>query len=775
MRKSWHLGYRGNLLWRQTLATLIASGTLGTLSLNAHAASEETVPAAPAKQNASTRPTAEPAAPAGNEHEDKTNDPATGAAELAPVTVEGDWQPTAVDPIEGYVADRSASATKTDTPLRKIPQDITSITTDQMRDRDASDMKTALQYIGGAVPTMRGDYGNIRLRGFEPEQYQDGLRMGTYGYTSPKLDPYLLERIDVVKGPASVLYGQTPPGGVLNYVSKRPSKNAQNEFFLQGGNDAQFRGGFDVSGALDEDDDVRYRVVATGQRRDDVHDHVDSSGFSIAPSLKFDIDEDTDLTLLGQYQYSPSEPYFGALPYYGTVKRLPDGNRFRRSFYDGDKGFQRNEATDYHLGYEFAHRFNDHIKFRQNLRYAHNDADYKSAYGWTKGGAGHVYPDSNGNLVLPRALADASDKRNTFTVDNNLIFDFDTGTISHKVLAGVDYMKIKGRGDRNGFATLDADYDLDIYHPDYHMDPPAPDLTHENFSQYQLGYYLQDQISIGNLILIGGGRYDHVSTDFTQNHDHSTKQSRSDHAATFRAGALYAFDFGLSPYFSYSESFQPPITDGAGGVDANVLKPTRGNQFEVGLKYQPDSRLMMTASAFRMRQKNVPSTDPNNPNRTIQTGKVVVQGVELNATASLLEGLDLIANGTWLHPKIREGEEGQKGNVLSATPKYTASLWMNYTQPSGPLKGLGGGGGVRYVSPQQVDNDNTAKLPAYTTLDGVVHYELGGLSSRMEGWRVALNMKNMTNTKYVASCSNMNGCFYGKGRETTATISYRWD
>lgn len=698
--------------------------------------------------------------------------PATTAADKSPTTelstvhVEGELLKSALAPVDGYVAERNRSATKTDTPLLKTPQSVTQITADQIKAQNANDVRAALRYVGGVVPELRGTsgsrYDQFNLRGFTPEQYLDGLRLGTYYYTQPKTDPYLLERVEVLKGPASVLYGQTPPGGIVNYVSKRPSAAAQNEFFVQGGNDARFRSGFDVGGKLDDDGKVRYRLVGVGQRRDGPQHGVESANFSVAPAFSFDLGDATRLTVMAKYRHDPAAGSYGSLPYEGSVAPLPDGDRIKRSFYDGDKGYNHFDRTARRLGIEFSHAFNEHVSFRQHLRYGLDEVDYHSVYGWGWAAGSH-------KQLLNRDLTNASESRNTLSIDNQLLFKFDTGALHHKVLAGVDYQNLGAHLGNSPYGESDVP-PLNIDHPDHHQTITAAPRDHTDFTQNQLGYYLQDQISLGNLVLIGGGRYDHIHTAQTNRTEYA-HETRSDHAATVRAGALYAFDFGLSPYVSYSESFQPPSTS---SVDSDVLEPTRGNQYEIGVKYQPDAHVMLTASGFRIRQKNV--NGPRLPNGYVaQTGEVELWGGELEAKASLAAGLDLTAAGTYLDSEIIRSDQGNHGNALEQTPKYSASLWMDYTQPGGRWKGLGGGGGVRYLGSQQVDNANTAKVPDATLFDATAHYKLGGLSNRLKGWKVAVNVDNLFNKKYVASCASTTTCYYGYGRQATATLRYQWD
>lgn len=681
---------------------------------------------------------------------------------LAPIQIEAESAvKTATGPVEGYVADRARSATKTDTPLIETPQSVSVISADQIQEQQARDVRSVLRYVGGAVPELRGNvasrYDQIKLRGFEPDQYLDGLRLPTYFYTLPKVDPYLLERVEVIKGPASVLYGRTPPGGVINLVSKRPTQDPVNEVYIQAGNDSRAGLGFDIGGQLDDNGDALYRVVATGNRRNGPQETVETENFSIAPSLRLRLSEVTELTLLAKYRSDPEGGSYGALPYQGTVEPLDNGSRLSRDFYDGDNNFENFDRKQTMLGYEFSHWFNDSLQFRQNFRFEDSEIDYRSVYG-----TGLVDQDT-----LSRGTAASRENLQSLAIDNQLLGYLDTGPVAHTLLVGFDHQNTDA--DRaTGFGGAP---NLRLVGGDHSQFIEDPDRTRYDFDQDQTGFYAQDQAKIGRLTLLASGRYDSIQTSQTTSFG-ASRDTRTDRAFSGRLGALYNFDNGIAPYVAYTESFQAPSVN---GVSAEVLEPTEGEQYEIGLKYQPPgSNALVTASAFQLTQTNVPGVLQADGNRT-QTGEAEVQGVEFEAKASLTRGLDLSAAATWLDSEITEDDQGNIGNELQQTPDYTASLWLAYTQPDGAWKGLGGGAGVRYIGEQQISNANALQVPDYTVADASLHYELGGLKPAWDGWRVGLNVQNVFDKKYVSSCTTQSFCYFGYGRETTATVSYRWD
>ncbi len=708
------------------------------------------------------------AAPAIAQDEPTAND--TAPMQLAPINVEGQSAvPSATAPIDGYVAERTRSATKTDTPLLETPQAVSVISAEQIRDQSARSVREVLRYVSGVVPEARGNvasrYTQVTLRGFTPDIYLDGLKLQGYYYALPQVDPFLLERVEVLKGPASVLYGQAPPGGIVNLVSKRPTEDQVNTFFTKVGNDDRAGLGFDVGGSLNEDSDVLYRLVAVGDRRNGPQKTVESSHFSIAPSLKFNISDTTDLTLLGKYRRDPKGGAYGQLPATGTLDPIPGFGKLSRDFYDGDTGFEQFDREQTRLGYEFSHWFNDSLQFRQNVRWSEIEIDYKSVF---------AVGLNDSQTALERNIAASTGTTNGLSIDNQFLSYFDTGSVSHTLLAGFVYQDLDGeRRTGRPLASESNTPDLDIRDPDYSQDITPPSRTRFTFDQDQTGLYLQDQARTGNLTLIGGGRYDSIETRQVMfpNDAASTpaSQSRSDHAFSARAGALYNFDYGIAPYVSYSESFQAP-----GVSRADILDPTEGTQYEAGVKYQPPgSNILLSSSLFQLTQANVPTTNPVTL-ATTQTGEVEIRGAEVEAKAGLREGLDLSLAATWLDSEITSAQDGTRGNEFARTPAFTASMWLDYTLQGGAWRGLGAGLGVRHIGEQFARNNNQLEVDAYTLVDAALHYELGGLNPAWQGWGVALNVENALDEKYVASCYAVTGCFFGYGRQTTATVSYRW-
>ncbi|MFB4202451.1 TonB-dependent siderophore receptor [Arhodomonas sp. KWT2] len=706
---------------------------------------------------------------AGAVHAQDSGDDASGSITLDEVNIEaGDLQGlSAWAPFSGYNATQSAGATKTDTPLSETPQSVTVIGEDQIADQHARSLREVLRYTGGTVPEVRGNvatrYDQVRLRGFLPEVYLDGLyTVGGY-YAEPQVDPYLVERVEVIKGPASVLYGQTPPGGLVNMVSKRPRDERHGEISLGIGSSDLREGAFDVGGPLGEDGRLSYRLTGIGMSADGGVETTEEERYSFAPALTWRPTDETAITLLASYRADPESTAYGSVPVNGSLLDNPNGE-LPRDFYDGDTGFEDFDRKQRMIGYVFEHQLNDVLTFRQNVRYERVRVDYKSVY------ASSLMAD---NRTLARATAASREDLDGVAVDNQMIARFGTGAWDHTVLAGIDY-RTQSNDRATGFGTAPT---LDIYDPDNSQSITDPVRTDYESDSEQLGGYLQEQARVGSWVFLLGGRYD----DFEQisRTEGSETGDLEDHAFTGRAGALYEFDNGLSPYVSYMESFQPET-----GTDRNgeTFDPTRGEQWEAGVKFvPPGENALVTLSAFQLTQKNVTTPDPVNPTYSVQTGEIRVRGAELEGKASLGNGLSVSAVFTVLDPEVTEANASgagvnQEGNAPIQTPERTGSLWLDYDVPaSGRLGGLELGGGVRYVGEQYADSANDVEVPSYTLLDAAVRYDLGAFDRSMDGWRMALNVSNLTDKKYVTSCyADYGWCWWGEGRKATLTVSYNW-
>ena len=686
---------------------------------------------------------------------------------LQTITVQGAER--AYGHVDGIVASRSATGTKTDTPLIEVPQSISVITADEVKARGAETIKEAVNYtagvhVGGSSASTRA-FDNIEIRGFAPTPlYLDGTYLPYIGDLggSPQIDPYLLERIEVLKGPSSVLYGQNYPGGMINMVSKRPTDKPFNEVVAGTGTDGRAYGAFDFSGPVPDNDAFLYRLTGVATRTGTNIDYTEDERFMVAPSFTLKPDEDTTFTFLSHYQKDNGVPDYQPLPYIGTVKAGPYG-RIDRDLFTGEpayNGYDREQAV---LGYEFKHQFNDVWSIRHNAKYISVDDSYRTFFsgGYVETGGVTDYTKMRRNAI------DYSSNNQVFATDTNLQAELSTGEVEHTVIVGTDYKWFRNDyTGRYGFGNTP----LDVFNPDYgsYKEPTVGARWDNKISQ--LGLYAQDQIKWDNWILTLGGRYDwawQTDNDILS----STVGKKTDTAFTGRAGLVYLFDNGLAPYVSYATSFMP--YSGFDGQN-NPFKPTTGEQWEVGMKYEPVGYdALITLSAFDLKQQNVPTYDEFTY-LPAQTGEIHVQGIEIEGKATVFDSLDLIAAASYTDSVYSKADDGTQGNKVRFMPPVNVSLWAKYRIEDGPLEGLGFGAGVRHSSSGYGDAANSFKYPAYTVVDAALSYDFGKRNPKLEGLELNVTAQNLFDKTYVSGCSNINSCFYGKSRAVYANLSFKW-
>ncbi|HGL4482889.1 TPA: TonB-dependent siderophore receptor [Klebsiella oxytoca] len=691
---------------------------------------------------------------------------ALAAEETLVVTAGSSEDPTA--PLRGIVATRTLSATKTAAEIVKTPQSVSVVTRDQMRALDVTSVSQALRYSAGVFTEYRGSSNRndeVFVRGFSyVPKFLDGLSYGaTASSQTGTFDPWLLERVELVRGPASVLFGQVNPGGLIAMTSKRPVSQPIHELQFRTGNHHLAEGAFDFGGPLSDDGRLLYRLNGIARTQNSQIEDYKETRMAIAPALTWYPDDATRMTLLTSYQKDPDAGYRNFLPRYGTVESV-DGSYIPRDFNVSDPSYNQSWREQTMIGYEFEHQPDDTFTLRQNARYATIKQKYRYL----------VYSSSPANSsVLSRRAQHETRQTDEFGIDNQLEAKFASGQVAHTVIGGLDYKTSKDKqylGRAGG-----SQYDLDWRSPTYgvSVDESAfSPATNEQQNLDQAGVYVQDQLSWQNWELLVSGRYDWAevrTTDFT---DASSTQ-QNDNKFTWRTGLLYAFDSGLSPYISYSTSFEPNLqTNRAPGV--GPFDPSEGKQVEVGVKYQPDPNALITLALYDLTQSNV-ATYNSAAGWFENSGKVRSKGVEAEAHATLFENLNLIASYTYTDAEtVNTTVIGTEGKTPARIPTHMASAFTSYTLPDGALKSLTAGVGVRYIGTSYGDAKNTFKVPAVDLYDAMVSYELGELNSSLKGAQVQFNVNNIADTRYVASCASDSACFYGIGRTVTATVSYAW-
>lgn len=691
---------------------------------------------------------------------------AEGAMVLDPVTVEARpgsaaaaGEQTALSPVRGYVATRAAAATKTDTPILETPQSISVVPRDQITHQNAQSLNQVLRYTAGVTPETRGAvatrYDQLTIRGFDADKYLNGMKLPDLYYISGQIDPYMLERVEALKGPTSVMYGQAPAGGMINQVAKRPTAEPLHEVAMEMGTDNHFRSSMDFSGPLDADGKYLYRFTATGLTEDGQIDTTENQRVAVAPAFTWQPDTYTRLTLLGFFQSDPRGNSYGSIPARGTVQYNQYGT-LPTDFYDGDPNFEKFNRQQKSLGAELDKKLDDTWTLRMNARAMRTTTAYDSVYGSSL---------QNDNRTLTRGTASSREEMDAYSTDNQIEAKVATGPLKHTLLGGFDYQYMTGHYDV-GFGSAP---NLDIWAPVYGMAISAPARSRTSVDADQLGVYVQDQIRLGGFVLTLGGRHD----DSWQTTTKTTGTTDVHDAAwTGKAGLTYVFANGIAPYASYSESFKP-----VSGTDfyGKPFDPETGTQYELGVKYQPPGQdSLFTAALFDLTRANTLTTDPAHTTHSIQVGESRSRGLELEARTALSPQWDVIGAYTYMDTKVVKDNSGNEGNRLPAVPRHQASAWAMYHLPADTeLKGLSLGGGLRYVG-ATTNPANTVLVPSFTLVDAAVTYDMGALSERMEGTELALNVKNLFDKRYVASCYYGEWCAYGYERTVTASVRYLW-
>ncbi|MFL8988046.1 TonB-dependent siderophore receptor [Pseudomonas sp. QLc11A] len=676
-------------------------------------------------------------------------------------------------PVQGYVAKRTAAGTKTDTALVEVPRSISVVTRQQMDDRNAHTLDAAVRYLPGITASSygsdtRADW--LRVRGFEPTQFLDGLPLPKGVYANPKQETWNLDRLALLRGPASSVYGQTPPGGLLDMVSRRPSAEASSEIQLQYGSDNHRQINFASTGKIDDEGRFLYGVSGVVRDGGTQIDHIDDKRYNIAPSLTWNIDEDTRFTLLTQFTRDDTGVTSQFYPIQGTKIDMPFGKISHHKNL-GDPDYDFYDRTYYALGYAFEHRLNDIWQFRQNLRYTKSDLSFQTVTVNSYFPSIGFVVDDEGNTG--RGTTNVDEDISQFAVDNNLQADFATGDIIHTLLIGLDHQ----RSNTNYTSIFGSAPSINVNDPVYGLPitrPPRSSAFYDyDQKTYQTGLYVQDQMALDQWRLTLGGREDwvHTGTKFFNKGDATNTQRDKNFSGN--AAISYVFDSGFVPYLSYAESFQPASNAVASPTDS--FKPTKGKQWELGIKYQPPgSNTLLTAAVYDLTQKNVSVTNNvGNVTVTSQTGEVRVKGLELEAVSDVTENLKVTAAYTLAKSEVQDG--AFKGNRLQLMPNQQASVWGDYTWHNGVLDGFGIGAGARYTGNTYGDEANTwlGKADAYTVFDAAVHYDLGRLDNSLKGASLAVNATNLFDKDYISTCDSFY-CYYGDQRSVVASATYKW-
>ncbi|WP_274571187.1 TonB-dependent siderophore receptor [Neisseria leonii] len=694
---------------------------------------------------------------------------------------------------------RSATATKTDRPLSQTPNTVSVVTRRHLDEREPFDLPTTLAYtsginrsgyrsenswieasIRGVSGTMGGGYGAPSYGGTEPT-YINGSRY----FAHLEFNPYLLQSIDIAKGPNAVLYGQSNPGGIINMNLKAPTGSNEHEIIVKTGTGKRKEIDFDIDRSLN--DNLDYRIVGAAKQ---VEWRVGKNGkqqsYSLAPSLKWRNDR-TELKLDLLYENQPNAGERNFLPRKGTIDAYSDGTRIPRDFFAGDPGFHKESNRKLRLGYDLTHTVSDKLTLSQHAAYGRYGS-YMKVLASLEGGPWTRFtrPKAVQQGILGSGEKDIYRESTTwdynwreFQIDNRARLTFDTGRLNHTLLAGLDYYN--GRQSLQKWENT-PQYGINSANPVYGVPIlPFPQTADQTGRIRQTGLYLHDQMQAGNLHLQIGGRYDMARTAQSDPFSNGSSQSLKNNRFTWRTGALYQLPYGISPYASYSTTFIP-----ATGFDNNgrALQPVTAAQKEIGIKYQPADNFMLTASLFDIRQKNLSATvrslrtrqpDGKWTSGIVQDGQARSRGFELEWQGDITPAWGISGSYTYLRQTIERDPAGtSQGNTHWGLPAHSGALWTDYRVQRGALRGLSAGIGYRYTGTTWGNSLNTFKVPAYGLWDLKLAYKPGERFAALRGSTVQLNIQNLADKKYVASCAEEFACFYGTGRRATLSFGYRW-
>ncbi|KAM3114374.1 TonB-dependent siderophore receptor [Phormidesmis sp. 146-33] len=670
------------------------------------------------------------------------------------ITVTGERQQ------DGYRVPNASTATRTDTPIRDIPQSIQVVPQEVLRDRKVRNLTEAVETVSGVADggTFLGVPGGRRiLRGFVQGFQGSGI---TFRDGAPDADFVTptsigtIEQVEVLKGPASVLFGSVEPGGVVNTITRKPLSEPYYQIGLEAGNYGYFQPSIDLSGPLSTDKTLLYRFIAGYQGSNAIQPFVKEDLTTISPSITWKLGDKTSLNLYYEYVKFFSDNLRNSYP------RLSDGSLLPRDFYVGYPSLDLLDITAHRFGYKLEHRFNDNWQLRNNLSL--NLSDFRDERSYSIG----VIDDR----FVEIESFDYEYTRNFYFGQIDLVGKFKTGSIAHQLLVGFDINRYVENIEV--FSNNDPSLPLlDIRNPNYDIPKPVPVAAYKGIDTIQsYGVYLQDQISFNDHFkLLIGGRYDWSSyeneiADFGLDGNTVDDPVQRDGAFSPRIGLVYQPSKNISLYGSYSSSFrQSPGFN----PDGRFFEPTRGTQYEVGVKTDfLDGRLSATLAAYHLTKTNVTTEDPNNPRFSIQTGEQRSQGIELDIAGEILPGWKVIASYAYTNAEVTRDNSTPVGNRLNGVPENQASLWTTYEIQNGTLKGLGFGLGLFYVGERQGNLANTFQLKDYLRTDAAIYY-------RRDRLKAAINVRNLFDVDYASFAFRPS--VVQRGAPFTITGSISWE
>lgn len=656
------------------------------------------------------------------------------------------------------VAERAVTATKTDTALIETPQAISVVSSEQIRERGALNVQETLRYTAGVAAEAfgldtRSDVSTVR--GLDPVQYLDSMRK-VYNYSPiARSEVYTLDRVEVLRGPSSVLYGAGGAGGIINSISKRPQFTQWGEVALQYGSFDRKQLQMDVTGPLNENGTLAGRVVAVARDSGMQTDKLPDDRWVLSPSLTWRPTDHTQITFIGLFQKDETASSQQFLPVVATLQ-ASGARRLDVSTFLGDENYDRLDARQNTGTLLVEHQFSDTVTLRSNSRYVDARTTFQEIFPDVYWNPSNPFIDDE-ERVLDRDAYAIKPHIRIFTTDNNVEYAFDTGTFSHRLLTGVDYSEFR----QSSYSAFGRVTPIDIYNP-VSTGVVAPEYSRD-FDQRntQLGLYVQDQVRYADRIsLVLGIRHDRARSTT------EGSPTQTDEETTFKLGVIGEVAAGWSPYVSYSESFLP-----VAGLDfhGNAFVPVRSHQYEAGVKWAPNRDALVTANLYRIKEKNRLTNDPANVLNSVQTGEIRSQGFELEGAFSFDGDITLNANYSYNDAEVTHSNFAPEvGERLSDMPQHLASVWTAKTFTLDDDSRLRVGLGGRYVgSTSSISDAGVLRTPSYTLADALIAYD-------MRDWSLSINANNLFDKQYFAPCRAFGDCFTGMGRTLVGTVAYRF-
>lgn len=673
-------------------------------------------------------------------------------------------------------------ATKSDIPILETARSVSIVPAEEFLERGALTLDDTLNYTAGVVGdtfgfSTRGDF--PRVRGLDVPEFLDNIQVLFGFYNNARSDIYTLEQVEILKGPASVLYGQGSPGGLINTVSKRAGRdNLDREVMLDYGNQSRLQLATDVGFRISADGDWSGRFVGIYRDSDTQVDFVEDDVLVLAPSITYENDRSL-FTALVNYTDRQGDTAHQFLPLAvsgcgssdvaiseANVCAGTSGAEVPASRYVGEPDFNTYDTESLSVTLFGEHQINDVVSLEATARYRDSEADYRQTWvSFLGAGTPRTLPDGT---AVGRSWYDAPASSEQYAIDARARFQFDTGAIRHEVLVGVNYQDVSTLTEAAFLYALPTTFN--VLNPTYGNDPiPSPGILDAARGRaasdtQTVGYYINDQMTVGDFVFTAGLRFDDVETD-------NGVAVQEDDATSFSVGALYKTAFGLNPYVSYSESFQPVI--GTDALTNATLDPQEGEQWELGFKYQPaGTRTYVTAAYFEIEQSNLPNPADLPFAASQQEGVAEISGFEIEGQ-TVIGDFYLDANFSFLDT------EDPDGVTFPSIPEQQGSVWATWRPSQGNLNGFSFGAGVRYAG--ENESNGTAFLPAngfaptpvrietdgYTLVDALIGYEFRKTS-------FTLNFRNLFQEEYYGTCLARGDCFPGEERTIVARMTHRF-